>query len=93
MLFVPTKPGRNFGWVKAHPKLLKFLRTGWYVGAQKPVRPGVYERQFKQGLITYSRWTGMYWCVGDTSYCRAAWQTAVSQEQKRPWRGYAKGVK
>lgn len=87
---ISTKPGRNLGWVKAHPRLPTLRRTGWIRGAQKPFRAGVYEREFSQGLIMYSRWTGKYWCTGDEIFSRAAWKTEPSSHQVRPWRGYAK---
>jgi hypothetical protein len=61
--------------------------TEWYPPHTRPVRPGVYERQ-------YDRWTtGFAWYEGGWGlYCEtpeeaARWKTKLLSAGKLPWRG------
>lgn len=65
-------------------------KTPWFPGDVKPVRAGVYERQFQHGLtFPYSRWNGSYWCMSDLNCDDAGCQHEPSSSQFEPWRGLA----
>lgn len=68
--------------------------TGWYDGCQKPVRAGLYRRNFKtlhkRTSVLWAYWTGERWAVA-ASTKPAALRNAHfrSSEQCLPWRGIA----
>jgi hypothetical protein len=66
--------------------------TGWYRGNQKPVRVGVYERDYGSVVSSYCFWDGRKFSMGFYTLKKAedfcGWE---SNEQNLPWRGVAKG--
>ena len=73
-------------------------RTGWYNGTQKPVRVGVYERDYGTLLLTFNYfayWDGKRWYCSMYS-ARGAYEARTlqfdwpSEHQKLPWRGVVK---
>ena len=73
-------------------------RTKWYDGEQKPVRVGVYERDYSTLLLSfnyYAYWDGKRW-YSATSTARGAEAMRLllcdwpSDHQKLPWRGVVK---
>lgn len=69
--------------------------TEWYSGDQKPVRVGVYERDYSEEyqdneIGVYCRWDGERWYVYDDSIEASAKQWVVTTMQSLPWRGIAK---
>lgn len=69
----------------AAPKL-----TPWFPGSVKPVRVGVYERDYDRGYPVYSRWDGKHWLwTYDSSRQAAIEQGKLSPFQNIPWRGLA----
>ena len=65
--------------------------TGWYQGDQKPVRVGVYLRDYEDGDHWYSYWNGKYFSVADDRLdCVESTKDWKSIQQNLPWRGVAK---
>ena len=70
--------------------------TPWYHGDVKPVRVGVYQRDYSGTSIGHSRshycyWNGKFWGLYATNPKIAAWlQNSSSADQNLPWRGVAK---
>lgn len=61
--------------------------TPWYPGTVKPVRKGVYQRQYSFGN-PYCYWTGRRWCMCEPNPERAACSTEIiSGFDRLPWRG------
>lgn len=73
--------------------------TPWFVNGEKPVRPGVYERQqFSLWPQVFSYWGGKsFGYLGSTpdEAVRAFAQSGgrASYHQNRPWRGLAEEPK
>lgn len=68
--------------------------TDWYPGGVKPVRPGVYERDYalpgeKRPLLAFCMFDG-FWRTGLGDKERAASDIGLSDYQALPWRGVAK---
>ena len=63
-------------------------KTPWFPGDVKPVRPGVYERQYEVGVY-YSQFDGSTWRCGWRDAHTAINETRVSPFQANPWRGLA----
>jgi hypothetical protein len=68
----------------------KWNVTGWYSGAQTPVRTGVYQRLSPDGVVVYSYWSLPNCCWG--SYRGSAEHAAeegmsMSAYQALKWRG------
>ena len=68
-------------------------KTPWFDGSVKPVRVGVYQRRYSNGLILYSLWDGARWMLNAETANEAAgtgarWKDA-SPHQFIPWRGLA----
>ena len=62
--------------------------TGWYRGDQKPVRVGVYERMYPNGLICCCWWNGKHFSFGYANPDLAlAAHRLRSGYQSLPWRG------
>ena len=63
--------------------------TPWFPGTVKPVRAGVYERQyFREQLETrYSYWNGEEWLVWGRTPNMAKEESRISGLQNLPWRG------
>lgn len=64
-------------------------RTPWFDGSQKPVRDGVYERQFTNGPH-FARYANGLWYLSGTKFGYAKITTSVSIFQDIPWRGVMK---
>jgi hypothetical protein len=76
--------------------------TPWFSGDQKPVRPGVYERNYKNAwdgeflMGQPSYFDGIYWYAGawDSEQAVEAWENyVVSDYQSLPWRGILRNGK
>ena len=61
--------------------------TAWYPGTVKPVRAGVYERQYKFNGVKYCYWSGRYWCLPEITARKAFGIRFMSEYQNLPWRG------
>lgn len=71
------------------------MMTPWFPGTDKPVRRGVYLRQFTTGkavIERYCYWSGEYWYMSDLTPDRAMqWvQSGPAARQQLPWRGLIK---
>lgn len=64
--------------------------TPWFDGNTKPVRVGVYQRSYHQGIFCFSYWHGSGWGFNELSPELAAKTTDRSFCQYLPWRGLAK---
>ena len=70
--------------------------TDWFPGSTKPVRKGVYQRQYTYGKtpsIQYCYWNGKGWGMGEHTVEEAMWYAKVfisSHRQHLPWRGVLK---
>jgi hypothetical protein len=67
--------------------------TDWYSGNQKPVRVGVYEREYGTKDRFYCYWNGYVFGCADESPCNAWVKHFVAGDslmQYLPWRGVAK---
>lgn len=72
MAFTPKKPLRE--------------TTDWFAGRLKPVREGVYRRQFPAG--PYACWSAHQGWHDDAATPEdAAGQTRIARRQDAPWRG------
>lgn len=70
-------------------------RTGWYSGHQKPVRVGVYERNYGTKVTNYCWWDGkVFGCavIGFSAYVNYQ-QYGASLAQNLEWRGITKESK
>ena len=67
--------------------------TPWFPGDVKPVREGVYERDYinaSPGKF-YCYWNGKFWGLYGTNPKISMWyQDKPSTEQNLPWRGVVK---
>jgi hypothetical protein len=67
--------------------------TEWFPGDVKPVRRGVYERDFGDGthltFSGFSRWTGSRWAWRGATPDEAASEKAMSINYGLRWRGLA----
>lgn len=67
--------------------------TPWFNGQIKPVRPGVYEREFPNRAL-YAEWTGVQWLCARLSVKGAIKERDVSLQQDTiHWRGLAQEPK
>lgn len=70
--------------------LMRQPETGWYGPSVKPVRMGVFKRQFPTGIL-FCKWDGKVWYIGSTSVSGAMKQTIPSLCQANgdgvPWGG------
>jgi hypothetical protein len=71
--------------------------TDWFHGSTKPVRKGVYQRQYphfaKTAAIQYCYWNGRGWGMGEYSIEQAMRHEdafMVAPRQHLPWRGVLK---
>ena len=65
--------------------------TPWFSGDVKPVREGVYERQYNEDGSQYCYWNGKFWGLYATIPKIAVWlQNSSSADQNLPWRGVEK---
>ena len=70
--------------------------TPWYPGDVKPVRVGVYQRDYSGTTFSchrsqYCYWNGRHWGMYGTTVSSAKrWSYAVSGWQVLPWRGVEK---
>jgi hypothetical protein len=70
--------------------------TDWFPGSTKPVRKGVYQREYTYGKskqIQYCYWNGKEWDMGQSTVEEAMWYAKVfisSPRQQLPWRGVLK---
>lgn len=69
-------------------KTTTLVRTQWFDASVKPVRPGLYERQYRSAYQTSipDMWDGEKWMLRHTQgeILRPAWDPL-------PWRGIARG--
>ena len=66
--------------------------TPWFVNGETPARPGVYQRDIREGagLIRYARWTGHCWRRSASTPELATTTPLLSVSSIRyvlPWRG------
>jgi len=74
---LPTAP------IKQEPEL-----TDWISGDLKPVRDGVYQRNFFNiPVIKFSMFKEGIWYWGDECFAIAATETDIAPLQELPWRG------
>jgi len=74
---LPTTP------IKQEPQL-----TDWISGDLKPVRDGMYQRNYGDGSnLLYCRFQDGIWYLGKADLSFAAGQTSISTWQKELWRG------
>ena len=71
------------------------MKTDWYRGDQKPVRVGVYERQYRpdtdDGLFCWfdgKFWHGGFFTIEECLACVPS--KLISLSQSLPWRGIKK---
>jgi hypothetical protein len=71
--------------------------TDWFHGSTKPVRKGVYQRQYpyyaKTAAIQYCYWNGKEWGLGNFTVedaMRDAQAFIPAPRQHLPWRGVLK---
>ena len=64
--------------------------TDWLKGAERPVRPGVYQRLYRTGCILYCRFDARGWCSGFETVPEAVSWPHQAIDQDLPWRGVAK---
>lgn len=67
--------------------------TPWYPGNVKPVRVGVYERDYPGEGIYFCKWNGKRWHAGNKKLKLAKKVPIPSFSQSLPWRGIAKEQK
>lgn len=67
--------------------------TVWHKGTDKPVRDGVYERQYSSGTAIYCLFKQGHWKCGYTDIEYAAQEKYSSLNQNLPWRGITKDKK
>ena len=63
--------------------------TPWFPGTVKPVRAGVYERQYGKETF-YCLWDGEYWHTWAMTPKHAEKLHGFSAMQSLPWRGVLK---
>ena len=67
--------------------------TDWIPGNVKPVRVGVYQREYDNGgllrPIWYCYWNGDFWSVYGETPKDALYRCLESPAQNLPWRGLA----
>ena len=64
--------------------------TDWIPGKVKPVRVGVYQREYDSGDVQYSYWNGKFWGLyGVTPKEAELDRSFSSRAQTLPWRGLA----
>ena len=70
------------------------ILTDWFDGAVKPVRNGVYEREYIAGkakIPRYCYWDGKHWYVGTDSLDQAVFHPLLTApNQSLRWRGVLK---
>lgn len=70
--------------------------TPWFSGDQKPVRVGVYERDYGSGKTYYCWWNGKVFGCGEREPGEAKMAIKIfgifwiSADQNLPWRGVLK---
>ena len=70
--------------------------TPWFPGSVKPVRKGVYQREYTYGKtpnVQYCYWNGKAWAMGEHTVERAEWNRnafILAPNQSLPWRGVLK---
>jgi hypothetical protein len=65
-------------------------RTPWFPGTVKPMRVGVYEREYGEYDFLYCRWDGKYWYACAMTPKQAEKAPGLSAMQNLPWRGVMK---
>ena len=63
-------------------------RTPWFPGSVKPVRPGVYEREYGLNNVAFCRWNEGWYCSSLKNEI-ASRARKPSGNQSLPWRGLA----
>jgi hypothetical protein len=64
-------------------------RTPWFLPHIQPVHTGVYERDYGNGIIFYSYWSGSDWCAGrpTSEDAEVAGADGLQGCSRLPWRG------
>ena len=68
---------------------MKAKKTEWYTGKQKPVRDGVYERCFGNGVVSFALYKNKIWRYNASTPYTASLQIERSPLQNLLWRGLA----
>lgn len=75
------------------------LRTPWFSGDLKPVRPGVYERMFstwtgRHDLVQFSYFDGNHWYLAGETVSDALNRMSLgaTMSQSLPWRGVVREI-
>ena len=63
--------------------------TDWFPGDVKPVRRGVYERDYRNGGIAFAMWNGRRWMYKGDTPTEAFNETMQSRNSNLKWRGLA----
>lgn len=67
---------------------LKSKTTPWFAWTQKPVRVGVYQREFLENCLRFSYWDGHRWGRLEMSpFIAETMKHKISALQKLKWRG------
>ena len=64
-------------------------KTPWFPGSVKPVRNGVYERDYPNSGVVFCRFYKGAWQYAHKDHYIASRQTEESFTQDFPWRGLA----
>lgn len=69
----------------------KLKLTRWFKGYQKPMRKGVYERDYSDVKLgtAYCKWDGVCWHLYARTAAEAVKEDFPSFHQHLPWRGLA----
>lgn len=70
--------------------------TPWLPGHTKPIRPGIYQRQFPDKQIAYAHWSGTRWYCASVQKVYAMQYFKLRFESAKrdlPWRGLAEKAK
>lgn len=66
-------------------------KTEWFPGSVKPVRSGVYERQYKYGkshIYRFNNWNGQFWGMSSFNpHDAAKFGEEAAPNQSLFWRG------
>ena len=72
---------------------MKSKLTPWIDGSIKPVRAGVYQRDYSWGIPYYCKFDGSVWYCLHYTVKGASEELSISDAQNLPWRGLAEQPK
>lgn len=79
--------------MKRSPPLKTLERTEWFRNGVQPARPGVYERDYGNGFVLFSEWTGWSWLEPARTPRKAARQWLVNWNRGTVvWRGITRSA-